>query len=213
MPHHVLLRHMKKAYHFALPMSVREWIWDLRHPDSRLEKYFEYRELLRAYIERLVLEKHFTGTVLEIGSGQDTHTSDLFRLRCPQTRFLRSDYSTGGYGRSGGGASYSILCDVTSLGVRSASLDGVICSEVLEHVVDYTAAIREMTRVLKPGGRLLTTTPFLYPLHGPEDYWRFTPQTLEILLRDHYRILDINLVPLQRARTCPLNIGILAERR
>ncbi len=47
-----------------------------------------------------------------------------------------------------------------------ASFDHVVCVEGIEHVVDRHHALREMRRVLKPGGRLLLTTPNLMSLRG-----------------------------------------------
>jgi len=46
----------------------------------------------------------------------------------------------------------------------SGSLDAVICSEVLEHLPDYGAALAEIRRVLRPGGRLGLSVP----RRGPE---------------------------------------------
>ena len=47
------------------------------------------------------------------------------------------------------------------------------------------AAVREMARVLRPGGRLLLTVPFSQPLHElPSDYWRFTPSALRLLAEE-----------------------------
>ena len=40
-----------------------------------------------------------------------------------------------------------------------ATFDRVICSEVMEHVHDYGAAVRELARVTKPGGRMAVTIP------------------------------------------------------
>lgn len=50
--------------------------------------------------------------------------------------------------------------DVTALRFADASLDGVISLDVLEHVPDYRAALREFARVLKPEGVLVLTVPF-----------------------------------------------------
>ena len=41
--------------------------------------------------------------------------------------------------------------------------DLIICSEVLEHLEDYHAAINEIYRVLKPGGKFLTSVPSYWP--------------------------------------------------
>ena len=49
---------------------------------------------------------------------------------------------------------------MTALTFPTASLDAAISLDVLEHVPDYRAALREFGRVLKPGGVLVLTVPF-----------------------------------------------------
>jgi SAM-dependent methyltransferase len=49
--------------------------------------------------------------------------------------------------------------DVLRLPFRDGRFDRVICSEVMEHVHDYGGAIRELVRVLRPGGMLGITIP------------------------------------------------------
>lgn len=51
--------------------------------------------------------------------------------------------------------------DVTDLSLANASLDAIVSCDVLEHVPDYQAAVTEFARVLKPGGHLIVTVPFL----------------------------------------------------
>jgi SAM-dependent methyltransferase len=51
--------------------------------------------------------------------------------------------------------------DVTRLGFADASLDAIGSFDVLEHVPDYPAALREFARCLRPGGRLVLTAPFI----------------------------------------------------
>lgn len=63
--------------------------------------------------------------------------------------------------RSFGGRGFVASADVTALARRDASLDAVGCFDVLEHVPDYRAALREFARVLVPGGRLVITVPFI----------------------------------------------------
>ncbi|MCP4005893.1 MAG: class I SAM-dependent methyltransferase [bacterium] len=49
--------------------------------------------------------------------------------------------------------------DVFHLPFPDAAFDRVICSEVMEHVHDFPAAIRELVRVMRPGGRIGITIP------------------------------------------------------
>jgi len=50
--------------------------------------------------------------------------------------------------------------DVTAIPHAEGTFDWVICNHVLEHVPDDSAALRELCRVLKPGGRAVLQTPF-----------------------------------------------------
>ena len=67
-----------------------------------------------------------------------------------------------------------VVGDVTRLPFEDASFDKMILSEVLEHLPDDTAALREARRVLKPGGVLAITVPNAhYPfLWDPPNYVR-----------------------------------------
>lgn len=60
-----------------------------------------------------------------------------------------------------------------------ASYDTVILSDVLEHLAEPLPLLREVARVLAPGGRLLLNLPFLYRIHeAPHDYARYTAYAL-----------------------------------
>lgn len=69
------------------------------------------------------------------------------------------------------------VCDITTIPVPESSFDVVVCTEVLEHVPEPQRAIREFSRVLKPGGKLLLTAPLGCRLHQEpyHFYGGFTP--------------------------------------
>lgn len=72
-----------------------------------------------------------------------------------------------------------IVSNIVLIPVSDESFDVVLCSEVLEHIPDPVAAIKEFSRILKPGGTLLITAPFcslthFAPYHfvsGLNRYW------------------------------------------
>lgn len=67
--------------------------------------------------------------------------------------------------------------------VGSDTYDFVLCSEVLEHLSAPWLAVAEIERVLKPGGSLVLSVPFLSRLHDePHDYFRFTSHGLKSLV-------------------------------
>ncbi|MCZ7534812.1 MAG: class I SAM-dependent methyltransferase [Acidimicrobiia bacterium] len=53
--------------------------------------------------------------------------------------------------------------DALDLPFPDAAFDRIICSEVLEHIWDDERAIRQLVRVLRPGGRLAVTVPTRWP--------------------------------------------------
>jgi SAM-dependent methyltransferase len=60
----------------------------------------------------------------------------------------------------------------------------VLCTEVLEHIADWQTAFMNLGRLVAPGGHLIVTCPFFWPLHEePHDYWRPTVHALDHFAR------------------------------
>ncbi|MBW4615374.1 MAG: class I SAM-dependent methyltransferase [Desmonostoc vinosum HA7617-LM4] len=73
-----------------------------------------------------------------------------------------------------------ILADISSIPLPEGSFDVIVCTEVLEHSFEPQKALQELSRLLKPSGAILITTPFAYPLHEiPYDFSRITPFYIE----------------------------------
>ncbi len=79
-----------------------------------------------------------------------------------------------------------VICDLTKpLPFRDDSLDIIIASNVFEHLPNTKDVLSECYRILKPGGCLIGTIPFMLGVHQePYDYHRYTPFMLERLLKE-----------------------------
>jgi SAM-dependent methyltransferase len=71
--------------------------------------------------------------------------------------------------------------DAGRLPIADGAVDLVLSLELLEHVPDPGAVLREIARILKPGGTAIVSVPSTVPRHDDHDYWRFTAQGLEQL--------------------------------
>lgn len=112
--------------------------------------------------------------VLDVGAGScpyrhlfahcEYRTQDFANL---QSRQLRD----GSYG------TIDYVCDAAQIPVPDDSFDAVLCTEVLEHHAQPVELIKELGRILKPGGRLLISAPLGSGIHQePYHYYGgFTP--------------------------------------
>ncbi len=85
---------------------------------------------------------------------------------------------------------------IDAIPVEDASFDIVLCLQVLEHVPDPAAAVRELRRAVRPGGRVLLSTHGVYPFHpNPDDLWRWTHTGLERLFRTNAEWTSVTVRP------------------
>lgn len=85
------------------------------------------------------------------------------------------------------------LCDLTAIPVPDGQYDLVLCTQVLEHVPDPEAVLREFHRILKPRGQAWLSAPLFYAEHEkPYDYHRFTRYAWRLLARrTGFRVKEI----------------------
>lgn len=111
--------------------------------------------------------------VLLIGSGMEPVYRQILK---PYRNVIRLGLPTRG--------GVHVAADVCGLPIVSSGLDLVLSSSVLEHVYDPESAVREMCRVLKPGGQVYAEIPFLRAGHMiPVDYQRYTIDGIEELFK------------------------------
>ena len=112
------------------------------------------------------------GTMLDLGCGEGRHIFGLMEkfpdLKCigldPHLESLEKAFKGLKFLESISNSKTNFLSgSAYSLPFSDDSFDLVVCSEVLEHLHDYKDAIKEINRVLKPGGQFLASVPAEFP--------------------------------------------------
>ena len=112
------------------------------------------------------------GTMLDLGCGEGRHIFGLMEkfpdLKCigldPHIESLEKAFEGLKFLESISNSKTNFLSgSAYSLPFSDDSFDLVVCSEVLEHLHDYKDAIKEINRVLKPGGQFLASVPAEFP--------------------------------------------------
>jgi SAM-dependent methyltransferase len=127
----------------------------------------------RLVLAHLDLDRDVKGKrVIEVACGRGGFAARLMRTTVPPPQLVAADFSWSAVmkgklfaERTASGAIGWEVADAQALSHPDASFDTVISCETVEHVLDPRAALAEFSRVLRPGGRLLLTTPnYLGPM-------------------------------------------------
>lgn len=134
------------------------------------------RASVNAFVRKVASEAAEGAKVLDAGAGEC-----VYRPLFTRQRYVAVDRAVGDrawdYGR------LDAVADLEGVPLRDASFDLVLCTETLEHVARPARVLAELARVLRPGGALALSVPFLHPVHqAPHDYFRYTPRGLQVLL-------------------------------
>ncbi len=114
--------------------------------------------------------------VLDAGAGEARH-GDLFA----QQRYVPVDLAIGDV--SWDYSKIATLADLSALPFRANTFAAALNIVTLEHVREPAEVIREIARVLEPGGRVLLVVPHEWEVHqAPHDYFRYTRYGLRHLL-------------------------------
>lgn len=92
---------------------------------------------------------------------------------------------------------------VEDLPVEDGTFDVVLCTQVLEHCDDPARAVRELRRVVAPGGRVLLSTHGVQVYHPvPNDFWRWTHTGLERLFLTNAEWAAVSVRPASGTAAC-----------
>jgi SAM-dependent methyltransferase len=136
-----------------------------------------HRAALAAAVQRSAATLAAGSRVLDAGAGNAPY----------RALFAHCEYRTQDWTASvhPGARDADFVADLHALPIEDATFDFVLCTEVLEHVAEPTRVLAELARILRPGGGLLLTVPFVFELHEePHDHYRYTSHALRRLLGD-----------------------------
>jgi ubiquinone/menaquinone biosynthesis C-methylase UbiE len=134
-------------------------------------------QVLTVYRAVAALLPSFKGDVLDVGSGQSPYR---FLLDATRAKYHGIDI------RDAGKFDYH-NSDITvfngeDIPFEAEKFEGVICTEVLEHVQNYQKLVDEIHRVMKQGAVAVITVPWSARYHYiPYDYFRYTPSSLRAM--------------------------------
>ncbi len=149
-----------------------------------------YNYLLRRRAIGKTLGGGTPGPILEAGSG-------ISPVATPGNHVIYSDASflAMRHLKRDSGIGSFVVADVTRLPFREGVFGSAVCSEVLEHVEDDGTALKELSRVLKPAGRLVVTFPHRKFYYANDD--RFVGHLRRYELREmEGRLRAAGLTPL-----------------
>lgn len=153
---------------------------------ATMDIYWIRKSILRGLQEYL---KDCSGVLLDVGCGEMPYKSLI--LRQPEiTRYLGLDIENPTYQAK---LKPDIIWDGTRIPLPDESVDCAVATEVFEHIPNLVSTLHEIYRVLKPGGKIFFTVPFLWPLHDmPQDECRYTPFSLKrVIQQSGYSMIDI----------------------
>ncbi len=123
----------------------------------------------RHYLDQSLLETMFSGDVLDVG-GKKEGKKGRFRpplSLCSSWRYVNIDPAT----------KPDFLASADLLPLPNHDANFILLAETIEHLEFPEKALAEAHRILRSGGKLVLTVPFLYPVHGdPYDFQRWTPE-------------------------------------
>jgi SAM-dependent methyltransferase len=125
------------------------------------------RESILAAVRRFADGLPAGTRVLDIGAGDEPYR-ELF----DHCEYVTVDWANSPHEHA---SETDVVASADSLPLEDASFDAALCTQVLEHVPAPVEVLREAHRVLRAGGTLLVTVPFVWEEHEkPFDFQRFS---------------------------------------
>lgn len=147
------------------------------------------------FIKKSIHQHKWDYPIIDLGTGDYlSYYQPIF----PTVKITTLDFA------QNGAKDIDIIADLLKLPPELYNKYGLaLCSDTLEHVRDPFIAVKEIYKILKPGGLFLLSTVACWGVHGhPNDYYRFLPEGLKYICENagfktllKYMIPDSATVP------------------
>lgn len=140
---------------------------------------FYVRKSILAYLD--LHKKYFKGVLLDLGCGKMPYRKYILN-NSSVSKYIGMDIENPNYQEN---EKPDLFWNGNEIPLSDNSIDTVLATELLEHLPEPEKILKEIYRILKPGGSLFFTVPFLWPLHDvPFDEYRYTPFSMERILKN-----------------------------
>ncbi len=132
------------------------------------------------------LKRHASGKLVDIGCGDKPFHSILVDQ---VEEYIGVDHPGTMHSKD----KIDVFADVYDMPFDENTFDTAILSQVIEHLENPEKAFKEINRILKPGGTLFISWPFLYPIHeAPRDFYRYTKYGIvHLAAKSDFEIINI----------------------
>ncbi len=165
--------------------------------------------LARSGLLKAILEyaREVEGRLLDVGCGSKPYRS--WFTRCSD--YIGVDIDREETRRRG---IADLVYDGKTLPFKDGEFDALLCTQVLEHVFTPVDFLRELARVLRPGGRMILSVPFAWDEHEvPFDYGRYTSYGLRYILEQSgFRVLRMTKTRAGIAAVIQLWIAVMYKQ-
>jgi len=139
-------------------------------------------------------QKYIQGKTLDLGAGSGKYRN-LIKERAQE--YIAFDAKPG--------KNIDVVGDAMNLPFSNETFDTIVSTQVLEHVEKPWIVVKEISRVIKPGGICILTAPFLEPYHqDPGDFFRYSAQGIQSLFKnENFEVIECS--------TCGRLFSVISE--
>jgi SAM-dependent methyltransferase len=159
--------------------------------------YYLQRDLDQLTCHEIAKHESNNSYWLDLGCGLKPYESEF-----KKSKYIGIDVEHSG--RNSGLKKPDLFFNGVNIPFEDKTFNGVLCTQVLEHVKDPNSLMKEIHRVLIPEGKIIVSVPFIYREHEePYDYFRFSKFGLE-------NLLTLNGFSVKNIKTINTNFELIA---